>query len=84
MYIDNTTLLAESTKADITLNIKKTKIMMNPIITSWYIDGEELEVVNDSMLLGSKIFVSQKALVLSRNQNVLVFWKEVLLCEQNV
>ena len=57
-YADNTTLMAESEeelknllmkvkeegkKADLKLNIKKTKIMASSPITSWQIDGETLE-----------------------------------------
>ena len=59
-YADDTTLMAESEeelksllmkvkeesgKADLKLNIKKTKIMASGPITSWQIDGETMETV---------------------------------------
>ena len=69
-YADNTTLRAESEKelknlwmkvkeegkkADLKLNIKKTKIMASSPITSWQIDGEIMETETDLIFLGSKI-----------------------------
>ena len=45
----------ESEKAGLKLNIQKTKIMASGPITSWQIDGETMETVTDSILLGSKI-----------------------------
>ena len=42
-------------KADLKLNIKKTKIMTSGPITSWQIDGETVETVTDFISLGSKI-----------------------------
>ena len=69
-YADNTTLIAESEeelkslslkvkeendKAGLKLNIQKTKIMASGSITSWQIDGEKMEIVTDSIFLGSKI-----------------------------
>ena len=42
----------ESEKADLKLNIQKTKIMASGPITSWEIDGE---TVADFIFLGSKI-----------------------------
>ena len=53
-YVDDTTIMAESKelksllmrvkkeseKADLKLNIQKTKIMASSLITSWQIDGE--------------------------------------------
>ena len=44
----------ESEKADLKLNIQKTKIMASGSIT-WQIDGEEMETVADFIFLGSKI-----------------------------
>ena len=35
----------ESEKADLKLNIKKTKFMASGLITSWQIDGETMETV---------------------------------------
>ena len=68
-YADDTTLMAESEeelknlfmkvkekseKADLKLNIQKTKIMVSGPITSWQIDGETMETVTDLIFLGSK------------------------------
>ena len=69
-YADDTTLMAEgeeelksllmkvkekSKKADLKLNIQKTKIMASSPITSWQIVGETMEKVKDFIFLGSKI-----------------------------
>ena len=45
----------ESEKADLKLNIQKTKIMASSIITSWQIDRETMDIVADFIFLGSKI-----------------------------
>ena len=45
----------ESEKADLKLNIQKTKIMASGPITSWQIDGETVETVADFILGGFKI-----------------------------
>ena len=45
----------ESEKADLKLNIQKTKIMASGPITSWQIDGETVKTVRDFILGGSKI-----------------------------
>ena len=45
----------ESEKADLKLNIQKTKIMASGPITSWEIDGETAETVSDFIFGGSKI-----------------------------
>ena len=65
-YADDTTLMAESEeelksllmkvkeeseKADLKLNIQKTKIMACGPITSWQIDGETVEIVTDFIFL---------------------------------
>ena len=47
----------ESERANLRLNIKKTKIMASGPITSWQIEGEKVEVVTDFLFLGSKITV---------------------------
>ena len=64
-YAGDTTLIAESEeelksllmkvkvkseKADLKLNIQKTKIMASGPITSWQIDGETVETVSDFIL----------------------------------
>ena len=68
-YADDTTLMAESKeelksllmkvkeseKADLELNIQKTKIMSSSPITSWETDGETMQTVRDFILGGSKI-----------------------------
>ena len=69
-YADDTILMAESEeelksllmkvkeeseKTGLKLNIQKTKIMASGPITSWQIDGETMETVTDSIILGSKI-----------------------------
>ena len=47
----------ESEKADLKLNIQKTKIMASSLITSWQIGGEKMETVTNVTFLGSKITV---------------------------
>ena len=69
-YADETTITAESEeelknllmrvkeeteKADLKLNIQKTKIKASGPITSWEIEGGKVEVVTDFIFLGSKI-----------------------------
>ena len=71
-YADDTTLMAESEeelksllmrmkeqneKAGLKWSIKKTKIMASSHITSWQIEGGEVETVTDFIFLGSKITV---------------------------
>ena len=45
----------ENEKADLKLNIQKTKIMVSDPITSWQIDGETMETVTNFIFLGSRI-----------------------------
>ena len=45
----------ESEKAGLKLSIRKTKVMVSGLITSWQIDGETMETVTDFIFLGSKI-----------------------------
>ena len=45
----------ESEKADLKLNIQKTKITASCSITSWQIDGEKMETATDFIFWGSKI-----------------------------
>ena len=47
----------ESEKAGLKLNIQKTTIMASGPITSWQIDGKNMETVADFIFLGSKITV---------------------------
>ena len=66
-YADDTTLMAkseeelkslllrvkeESARADLKLNIKKSKIMVSSPIILWQIEGEKVEVVTDFLFLG--------------------------------
>ena len=44
----------ESEKADLKLNIQKTKIMVSGLFTSWQIDGETMETVTDFIFLAPK------------------------------
>ena len=68
-YADDTTLTAESKeelksllmkvkeeseKVDLKFNIQKTKIIASDPITSWQIDGENVERVTDFYFLGLK------------------------------
>ena len=46
-----------SEKADLKLNIQKTKIMASSPTTLWQIDGETMATVTDFIFLGSKITV---------------------------
>ena len=48
----------EGEKADLKLNIKKTKIMASGPIISWQIVGETMETVKDFIFLGSKIIAA--------------------------
>ena len=52
----------ESEKAGLKLNIQKTKIMASGPITSWQIDGETMETVNnlDSILKSRDITLPTK------------------------
>ena len=45
----------ESEKADLKLNIQKSKIMVPSPITLWQMDGETMDTVRDFIFLGSKI-----------------------------
>ena len=69
-YADDTTLMAESKeelksllmkvkeeseKADLKLNIQKTKIMASNPITLWQIKGGKMETVTNFIFLGSRI-----------------------------
>ena len=63
----------ESEKAGWKLNIQKTKIMASGPITSWQIDGENVEIVTDFIFLGSKITVDGDC---SHETKMLSPWKE--------
>ena len=64
----------ESEKADLKLNIHKTKITKSSPITSWQIDGDVMETVTDFILGGTKITANddcsheiKRCLLLGRN-----------------
>ena len=48
----------QSEKPGLKLNIPKTKIMASGPISSWQIDGEQVETVTDFIFLSSKITVN--------------------------
>ena len=48
-------LKEKSEKVGLKLNIQKTNTMLSSLITSWHIDGEIVETVDDFIFLGSKI-----------------------------
>ena len=71
-YADDSTLIVESEeeqksllmkvkennkRAGLKFNIQKTKIMTSDPITSWQIDGKNVETVTEFIFLGSKITV---------------------------
>ena len=45
----------ENEKVGLKLHVQKTKIMASGPITSWQVDGEEMETVRGFIFLGSKI-----------------------------
>ena len=47
----------ENEKTGLNLNIQKAEIVASGSITSWQIDGEEVETVTDFIFMGSKITV---------------------------
>ena len=106
-YADDTTPMAESKqelksllikvkeegeKVDLKLNIQKTKIMASGPITSWQIDGEEMETLTDFILGGSKSTADgecsheiKRHLLLGRKVMTnldSIFKAETLLCQQ--
>ena len=48
----------ETEKVGLKLNIQKTKIMASGLITSWQIDGETVETVDDCILGGLQNHIS--------------------------
>ena len=82
----------EGKKADLKLNIKKTKIMASSPITSWQIDGEIMEIETDLIFLGSKITADgdcsheiKRHLLLGRKATTnldSILKAETLLCQQ--
>ena len=50
----------DSEKVGLKLSIQKTKIMASSPITSWQLDGENVETVSDFIFLGSRINADSK------------------------
>ena len=86
-YADDTTLMAESKEQlksllmrvkeeseKAALKLKKPKIMALSPITSWQIDGEQVETVTDFIFLGSRITVDSDC---SYEIKTLVPWKKI-------
>ena len=80
-----------SEKADLKLNIQKTKIMASGPITSWQINGEKMVTVRDFIFLGSKITAGgdysheiKRCLLLGRKAmtNLAYSKAQTLLCQQ--
>ena len=80
-------LKEESEKADLKLNIQKTKIMASGPITLWQIDGEAMETVKDyflwfqnhcdfeikrHLLLGKKAMTNLNSILKSRDITLLI------------
>ena len=82
----------ESEKADLKLNIQKTKIMASGPISLWQIDGETMETVTDFSFGGSKITADadcsheiKRCLLLGRKVMTnleSILKSETLLCQQ--
>ena len=82
----------ESEKLGLKLNIQKTKIMAYGPITSWQINGEEVETVANFIFLGSKITAAsdcsceiKRRLVLGRKDMTnldSILKAKTLLCQQ--
>ena len=51
-------VIEDNRKADLKLNIQKTKIMASDPITSWQIKGEKVKAATDILLLGFKTLCS--------------------------
>ena len=106
-YADDITLMAESEeelksllmrvkedseKADLKLNIQKTKIMASGPITSWQIEGVKVGAMTDFIFLGSKITADgdysheiKRHLLLGRNAMTnldSILKSRTLLCKQ--
>ena len=81
-----------SEKADLKLNIQKTKIMASGPITSWQIGGETVKTVTDLISGGSKITADgdcsheiKRRLLLGRKVMAKldsILKAEILLCQQ--
>ena len=66
-------IVKETERAGLKLNIKKTKIMASGPVTSWQIEGKQVEVVRDFLFLGSKITADGLP---PRSQKMIASWQE--------
>ena len=67
----------ESERANLRLNIKKTKIMASSHITEWQTEGENLEVVADFLFLGSKIMMDRDfSLEIKKKKKTISSWQK--------
>ena len=66
----------ESEKVGLKLNIQKTKIMATGPITSWQIDGETVETVDDFFFLGGGHSTITADCDCSHEIKTLTLWKE--------
>ena len=81
----------ESEKVGLKLNIQKTKVMASSPITSWWIDGETMEIVRDFILGSSQITVdgncsheSKRRLEEKLWPTLIAYWKsETSVCQQS-
>ena len=65
----------ESEKVGLKFNIQKTKIMASSPITSWQIDGEIVETVDDFIFLGCKITADGETSAAMKSKGA-YSWKE--------
>ena len=81
----------ESGKAGLKLNIQKMKMMASSPITSWHVNGENVEIVSDFSFLDSQINadgdcsqeIKRHLLFGRRAMTNLVYWEvETSLCWQ--
>ncbi|KAF7243201.1 Pinopsin [Varanus komodoensis] len=94
-YADDTTLMAESeeelksllmlvkeesAKVGLKLNIKKTKVMASSPLTSWQIDGEEMENMTTYAVLSFQVSGVSKGMAQTREQRVLIMVVVMVIC----
>ena len=70
------TVKEESGKAGLKFSIPKTKTIASGPITSWQIEGENVEVVTDFIFLGSKITADGDCSHEIKRWKLLASWKE--------
>ena len=65
----------ESEKAGLKLNIQKTEIIASSPITTWQIDGETVEAVTDSIILGGSKITADGDCSHEIKRHLLLEWK---------